>query len=218
MPCQTLFRPSRRIVPLGLLSLTLAVLSHAEVSGPVVVLIGAPGSGKTTQAGILSKERGMAVISAADLISRNQQSFAKFKQPNIQGLEPRVDPALNGLVEEALKSINSTSGVLLDGYPAASNHGAYFFELAKKLNLAKPIVIHLQIPDDVARKRLKSRKDSNLEQDLKDYHRELDFAREYFTQVTIHDIDGTKKPAAIAGEIRAILKNPSAGSTNQPVP
>jgi len=193
----------RRLALLVSLFAVAAGSTFAQISGPLVVLIGAPGAGKSTQAGILAKEQGMTVISAADLIERNKQAFARYKQPNIKGVEPRVDSALNNLVEEALTTTASAKGVVLDGYPAAENHGTFFFTLANKLKLPPPLVIHLQITDEIAKKRMKGK---DIEQDLKDYHRELDFARAYFTQVTIHDIDGTKKPGAVAKEIRGLVK------------
>jgi adenylate kinase len=169
------------------------------------VLIGPPGSGKTTQAERLRKELGMTIIAANDLIARNQQAFAKFKNPHIQGVEPRVDPALNRLVEEAVASADRSKGLILDGYPAAKNHGDYFLAMREKLGLSKTIVIHLRVPDDVVRKRLKKENRPDLEQQLKDYHRELDFALQYFPGTDIREVDGTKKPAAVAREIRKIL-------------
>ena len=45
----------------------------------------------------------------------------------------------------------------------------------------------------------------DLDQQLKDYHRELDFAREYFPEADIRDVDGTRKPAVVAGEVRKLL-------------
>jgi adenylate kinase len=183
----------------------LALISYAQAAGPVVVLIGPPGSGKTTQTEILQKQRGMAIISADDLIARNQQAFAKFKNPHIQGVEPRVDPVLNRLVEEALSSADTSKGVILDGYPAAKNHGDHLNVLRENFSLPKPIVIHLRVPDSVVRERLKAQKRVDLEQQLKDYHREFDFAREYFQETDIRDIDGTQEPAVVAAEIRKLL-------------
>src|SRR3954466_4799177 len=87
----------------------------AQSAGPLVVLIGPPASGKTTQAQILQKERGMAVISVEDLIAQNRQSFERFRRPEIQGVEPRLDPVLNRLVEERLRSVDRSKGVILDG-------------------------------------------------------------------------------------------------------
>jgi adenylate kinase len=195
-----------RFAPLGVLTIGLSLLAFAQRAGQIVVMIGPPGSGKTTQTEILRKERGMAVISADDLIARNREAFAKFRNPQIQGVEPRLDPALNRLVEEALRSADLSKGLILDGYPAAKNQGDYLTVLREKYNLPKPVVIHLHVPDSVVRQRLKNQKRTDLDQELKDYHREFDFAREYFPETDIREVDGTKKPAVVAREIRKLLQ------------
>jgi adenylate kinase family enzyme len=195
-----------RFAPLGVLTIGLSLLAFAQPAGQIVVMIGPPGSGKTTQTEILRKERGMAVISADDLIARNREAFAKFRNPQIQGVEPRLDPALNRLVEEALRSADLSKGLILDGYPAAKNQGDYLTVLREKYNLPKPVVIHLHVPDSVVRQRLKNQKRTDLDQELKDYHREFDFAREYFPETDIREVDGTKKPAVVAREIRKLLQ------------
>jgi adenylate kinase family enzyme len=190
---------------LGMLAPALAMLAYAQAGAPLIVVIGPPGSGKTTQTERLRKARGMAVISVDDLIAKNRQEFEKFKRPQIQGVEPRVDPVMNRLVEEALGSVDLSKGVILDGYPAAKIHGDHLNVLREKFKLAKPTVIHLQVPDNVVRKRLKKQKRADLDQQLKDYHREFDFAREYFPEADIRDVDGTKKPDAVAKEISKLL-------------
>jgi len=172
----------------------------------LVVLVGPPGSGKTTQAEILRKELGMTVITADDLIRRNPQAFEKFRNPQIHGVEPRVDPALNRLVDEALASADRSKGVVFAGYPAAKIHGDYIPTLLKKYGLNKPIVIHLRVPDDVVVKRLENQNRPDLEQELKDYHREMDFAQDYFPQADIRDVDGTMSVSEVAKEIRKQLK------------
>jgi adenylate kinase family enzyme len=97
-----------------------------------------------------------------------------------------------------------SKGAILDGYPAAKNQGDHLTALQKKYNLSKLVVIHLRVPDDVVRERLKQQKRPDLEQELTDYHREFDFAREYFSD--IRDIDGTKKQEIVAEEIRKLLQ------------
>ena len=131
IPCRKSNRAGNQYARLGTLVAGVALLSQAQTNGPVVVLIGPPGSGKTTQTEILRKERGMTVISADDLIVRNQREFAKFKNPNIQGVEPRLDPVLNRLVEQALASADLSQGAILDGYPAAKNQGDHLTALQK---------------------------------------------------------------------------------------
>ena len=179
----------------------------ASSPGPVVLHIGPPAGGKTTQSSALSKDLGILVVSVDELIAANQQAFAKKSNAGTAPLDPRVDPAVNRLVDEKLRSLDLSKGVILDGYPAAAIHADYLKHLLQELGLPTPVIIHLQVPDDVVKKRLKGQQPSDADQRLKDYHRELDFIRVYYPEAAIHDIDGTKSRDAIAKEIRNILES-----------
>jgi adenylate kinase len=174
-------------------------------AGPIVLLVGPPGSGRTTQAEILKKERGMQVIAADDLIAHNQQVFERGKDQGARPADHHLDPAVNNLVENALGVTDLSKGVVLDGYPATRAQAEYFSALGERLKLPRPVVIHLSLPDRVARKRLKSQKAPDIDRQIKEYHRELDFAREYFPQSDIHDVDAGKKPDEVAKQIRTLL-------------
>lgn len=184
--------------------LVLPALSFA--ADQLIVLIGAPGAGKNTQSEILKQQLGCAIISTDALIAQNQMAFERYRNPKINGVEPRIDPALNQLVEGQLMGVSANKCVVLDGYPAAKNHGDYLKMLITRMKLPAPIVIHLKVSDDVIRKRLQSKNPAEVEQDLKDYHREMDFASLYFPNTQIHEVDGTKKPEAVAKDIRQLLK------------
>jgi adenylate kinase len=182
------------------------MVSPLCAAGPIVLLVGPPGSGRTTQAEILKKERGMPVIAADDLIAHNQQAFERGQGQGARPADHHLDPAVNNLVEKALSGTDLSNGVVLDGYPATRAQAEYFAALGERLKLPRPIVVHLNLPDRVARKRLKSQKARNVEQQIKEYHRELDFAREYFPQSDIHDVDAAKKPDDVAKQIRTLLQ------------
>jgi adenylate kinase family enzyme len=186
---------------------SVALAGQMQAAAPVVILIGPPSAGKTTQAQILKKDLGMAVISADDLIAKNPELLQRFKNPSLQGVDPRLDPALNMLVEEALQSADLSKGVVLDGYPAAKTQADHLASLKNTLGLPRTIVIHLKVPDDVVRKRAKNENTAEVEQQLKNYHRELDFARSYFPEADIREVDGTRKPDDVAKEIRKLLNN-----------
>lgn len=173
-----------------------------------MVMVGPPGSGKTTQAQILQKDLGMAVIAADDLIQKNPQNFQKNKIPSLQGVDPRLDPAMNALVEQALDSTDLSKGVVLDGYPASKVQGDFLTGLRERMRLPAATVIHLAVPDDVVRKRLAGKGARDIEQELKDYHREFDFMRLYFPDANIHTVDGDKPIATVAKQIRKILQSP----------
>ncbi len=185
-----------------------ATLAPPLPAASLVLLIGPPGAGKTTQAEILRKDLGMTIISADDLIARNPGLLQRFRNPSLQGVDPRLDPALNTLVEEALESADLSKGAVLDGYPSAKTQGDYLAGLRERLALPKVLVVHLRVPDNVVRKRLAKQKIADLEQQLKNYHREFDFASAYFPQADIREIDGTKPPKTVAKEIRKLLDKP----------
>ena len=177
----------------------------AQPAGPLVILIGPPASGKTAQAQILQKERGMALVSVEDLIAQNRQAFEKFNHPEIQGVEPRLDPVLNRLVDERLRAIDRSKGVILDGYPASKEQGDHVAGLITEFHFSAPIVLQLRVSDAEARKRATRGGNADVEQGLKDYHRELDFAQTYFPQANIHVIDGAKPVTEVAKGIRKAL-------------
>jgi adenylate kinase len=185
--------------------LGLAVAAGAQPAGPLVVLIGPPAAGKTTQARILQKERGMAVVSVEDLIAQNRDAFEKFRRPEIQGVEPRLDPVLNRLVDERLRTVDRSKGVILDGYPASKEQGDHLTALIKEFRFSGPVVVQLRVSDAEVRKRSGKTGGADVEQGLKDYHRELDFAQTYFPQDRVHEIDGSKSEAEVAKEIRKVL-------------
>ncbi len=178
----------------------------AQSAGPLIVLIGPPASGKTTQAQILQKERGMVLVSVEDLIAQNRPAFEKARRPELQGVEPRLDPVLKRLLEERLRAIDRSKGVILDGYPASKEQGDHLTALISEFQLPKPIVLHLRVSDAEARKRARKEGKPDIEQALKDYHRELDFAQTYFPETSIHEIDGSKSVADVSKAIRKVTE------------
>ncbi len=172
----------------------------------MVVLIGPPGSGKSTQAARIKKRYRFAVITREQLMQDDPALLARYKQPDIQGVEPRTDPALNTLFVRRLEQTDITKGLLLDGYPASKDHADFLQKVIAEKGLARPLVLQLDVSDEVVRKRLPKESPLKLEQDLKDYHREMDFIGAYFPEADIIHIDGTRKPGGVFKQIRQTLK------------
>ena len=188
------------------LTLWTALVPAMFAAGPVILMIGPPGAGRTTQTELLRKDLGMAIIAADDLIAANKEKLQNSRNPSMEGVDPYLDPALNAIVDDALGRADLSKGLVLDGYPASKGQADFLNGLRDQYGLPKALVIHLRVPDDVARKRLAKKNIPDLDQQFKDYHREFDFARVYFPQADIHEVDGTKKPAAVSKEIRKLLK------------
>jgi adenylate kinase len=202
--------PLRRILAAIFLFCAALLPASAADKRFVILLIGPTGSGKTTQAEFIKKRFGISTISVDDLIHDHREALAKLDTPGIDPGPPQASDALNGLVRDACKKLDLTKGVVLDGYPATKEQADYLADLVRKLELPPPIVIQLEVPDDVVRERLKKRaraddKPDLIEGRLKTYHRELDMIRDYYPQANIWTIDGTKSVRNVSQTIEAIL-------------
>jgi adenylate kinase len=199
------YLPTRKWLCLLLAACSLATAQAQSPVKPVLILLGPPGSGKSTQAVMVQKQYGFALITREQLMQDDPSLLARQKQPGIRGVEPRMDPALNGLFRKRLEKTDISKGLLLDGYPAAKDHGDFLVKVIQEKGLKNPVVLQLDVPDEVVRTRLKGQNPAQIEQDLKDYHRENDFLTVYFPQADVVRIDGTKKPDAVFDQIRKAI-------------
>jgi adenylate kinase family enzyme len=77
--------------------------AQAKVDGPVVMFIGPPGSGKSTQAPAAARLLNLPVVSVDELIEANKATFEKIRRSGVSGMEPQSDPVLNRLFQERLE-------------------------------------------------------------------------------------------------------------------
>lgn len=192
------------LVAIGLAGLLAAPAGAQSPGKPVVVLVGPPASGKSTQAEFLKKKYGFTVISREQLM---QDDPGQFKgQAGIQGMEPRMDPALNRLFQARLENTTVEKGLLLDGYPGSMNQADFLAKALQERGMQKPLVLQLEVPDEVTRARRKDVSPALVEQDLKDYHREMDFLTSYFPNADIVKIDANRKSSSVSKEIAKAMK------------
>jgi len=188
-----------------LLGCVFLATSQAQSVQPVLILVGPPASGKSTQAALIQKQYGFALITREQLMQDDPSLLARQKQPGIRGVEPRVDPALNNVFMRRLARTDISKGLLLDGYPATKDHGDFLVKVLRDKGLKKPLIVQLELTDDAVRQRLRDQKTEQVEQDLKDYHRETDFLSAYFPEAEIVKIDGSKKEDAVFAQIRKAI-------------
>ena len=85
-----------------------------------VVLLGAPGSGKGTQAKILAKQYGMVRISIGDLLRAAVEEgsvLGKQAKPYMDGGQLVPDDVVLGLLRDHLKVEDTENGFILNGFP-----------------------------------------------------------------------------------------------------
>jgi adenylate kinase len=95
-------------------------VGEASTTRPIVVLVGAAGAGKGTQASILAADLGYRHLATGDLFR------AALRDRTVLGEQARVymergdlvpDELTIGLVAEALADPSAATGVILDGFP-----------------------------------------------------------------------------------------------------
>ena len=116
-----------------------------------IVLFGAPGAGKGTQAKELTKKYEIPQISTGDIL---REAIAK-KTP--LGLEAKKlmdggnlvsDDIVNGLVEARLQEADCEKGFILDGFPRTVAQAEALDKILEKFNKKIEKVIALDVSDD----------------------------------------------------------------------
>jgi adenylate kinase len=186
-------------------------LTAAPNSKPLVlILIGAPGSGKNTQSGYLQNTYAIPVISADELVKANPDAVASIQTVGVPPIDPRQDSIMNQLVQAKLKTIDTTKGFILDGYPATKDQADFLASLMQQTQYPAPLVLQLHVPDSVAKKRLAKSRNPNdreplLSQAIEDYHREMGLIQVYYPNVNIKQLNANQSPEKVSKTIKAIV-------------
>jgi adenylate kinase len=112
----------------------------------IVVFLGAPGSGKGTQAKLLAEELNVPHIALGDLLREEisqETPLGKEIKGYVNNGRLAPDFLVNKVAEERLNKINLDKGVALDGYPRSLNQAE---ALDKILQSKKYMVVNFDVP------------------------------------------------------------------------
>ncbi len=126
-----------------------------------LILLGAPGAGKGTQARGLAQHFGIAHISTGDILrhavsARTPLGLAAQREMEAGHLVP--DRIVNGLVRERLAQPDAARGFVLDGFPRTLAQARYLDRLLRAQGWGRPLVLNLRTDEDILRKRMTGRR------------------------------------------------------------
>ena len=190
------------------------VFAAGPGQGLIIILLGSPGAGKTTQAERLKREYRIPFLSASEAIKKShgkKSKISKALSAEAASGELLSDAGLNDLMIQSIKKSDFTRGFILDGYPATKGQADFLAAQAIEMKLDPPLVLFLDVPDDVARQRMAGRgraddKPETIERRLSDYRRELEAIRAAYPADRFVRIDGSKSEAEVAAAVKAALQ------------
>jgi adenylate kinase len=172
--------------------------------GKILVILGAPGSGKGTLSKELKKDYNFIHLSTGDIIRNSDDEDVK-KIIEAGNLLP--DNMMIKILRRELRKVDPTSNVILDGFPRTIKQAKRLDSLLGRMGLGLNHALYLDLPDKVAKERIKNRakeedrkddaSDEVVEKRFKEYHEKtfplLDFYQKSRKLIKIEADKGKEK-------------------------
>ena len=125
-----------------------------------LIFLGAPGSGKGTQAAALVQHFGIAHISTGDMLRAAvaaQTPMGKAADAYMSAGKLVPDEVVIGIVEDRLREADCAKGFLLDGFPRTSPQAKALDEMLERMGRGLDKVVYLEVDSEELFKRLLAR-------------------------------------------------------------
>lgn len=125
-----------------------------------ILLLGAPGSGKGSQAKLLETKFGLKHISTGDILResvKNETSLGKLAKEYMNKGELVPDELILDLIEERISKVDCLGGVIFDGFPRTIKQAEGLDNLLVKNNKRLNHVLSIDVPFDKIITRLTAR-------------------------------------------------------------
>ncbi|HEY8329593.1 MAG TPA: adenylate kinase [Rhodanobacter sp.] len=190
-----------------------------------LVLLGAPGSGKGTQAARLKTALGVPHISTGDMLR------AAVAAGTAMGLKAKAvmdagqlvsDDILLGMLEERLAQADAKAGFILDGYPRNLAQAAALDHLLAKLGQPLDAVVKLDVPNEaiIGRCEIRFKAEGRADDNPDTVRKRLGIYAEqtapvadfYASRGKLQVVDGVGELAGVTARIERALQNEAAAA------
>lgn len=189
-----------------------------------LLLIGAPGAGKGTQARRLAERFNIAHISSGDLLRhhvKEQTSIGQTIKAYVNSGDLVPDAVVMDMLRKPVVAAVESGGYVLDGFPRTVDQAKAAFEVAAALGVEVQAAVHLDVPDDELIRRLLARGRGADDTEEVISHR-LQVYREmtvplldyYAGREWMFTVDGTQSPDQVQQDIEGRLRKLAAFGTS----
>ena len=126
-----------------------------------LLLIGAPGAGKGTQAELLAKRFGIAHISSGDLLRQHvidQTSLGQIAKKYVDNGDLVPDGVVMDMLRKPVVAAAESGGYVLDGFPRTVEQAEASFAVARPLGVEVQAAVHLDVAREELVRRLLARR------------------------------------------------------------
>jgi len=218
------------------LSVPVIAIAGSDDGGKYIVVLGAPGSGKTTNSKWISEAYNIPWINLREVVyaevekeakktGRSSASTASHKRgantqkrhentrralDKLMAGELVSDDALNAFVASEILSSKASKGFILDSYPVTPEQASFLDSILDARDIEGLQVIYLDVSDEVAVERLKAQGKAKFKrsfaQERIDAFRSLIGPVTYYYGDSVQTIDANQDPSAVTSAIAAALE------------
>ena len=186
-----------------------------------IILFGAPGAGKGTQANFLINKFGLIQISTGDILRasvKQKTELGKQVETIMANGELVPDDIIFSLISDRLNCKDIKNGFIFDGFPRNLRQAHKLDKIMNDMNINLNFVFHIDVKEEILTSRIENRakqekitrKDDTSEvliERLKVYNRETKPVLDHYSNKNILTvIDGMGKIDEVSSNIFMIIK------------
>lgn len=202
------------VLMVGILWTGVGLLAQSPLAPPMVfVIIGPPGSGKSTQSKLLGKKYKIPPIDMAELVKKGigkRSELSEALKVALASGDLINNDAVDDLIKTRILQPDAVRGFILDGYPRTAGQAKFLDDILRQNGLPTPKVILLESPDDVVTKRMLKRhraddKPEIIRQRLAEYREDSKFLTAWYRTENVMRVDATANIETVAAQIDGLI-------------